>query len=166
MDELTKIRMNRKFALLDRLTPALNARMIEQQPADARPFIVTPAPFPNYPAVGAAASVVVQYVVPIGNAAVVNRLAIVHVGGGYEDGQADIIWRVLINGAAAKGLHRLQSQVGSWAQPDYVQIVLTENDNIQVTVEIPAGAASPPPAGSTTGARLHGWVYPLSKVGN
>lgn len=129
-------------------------------PADSRPFIVTPNPFPAYPAPGAPAIVVIQYIVPVGLMAVINRLAVVHVGGNPPDGTGDVIWRVLINSAGIEGLGDITSQVGTYAQPNDFVFMAIENDIVQVTVEIPA--LSPPrPVGDTTAARFHGWTYPL-----
>jgi hypothetical protein len=127
-------------------------------PTSGRPFIVTPAPFPAYPAPGAAAINIISYTVPRGMNALITFLAIVHVGGGFIDGSGNVIWRVLVNGAGVKGLEALQSQVGSYAQPNEVQLVLQENDVIVVTVEVPA--AQPAMVG-TAAARFHGFVVPV-----
>lgn len=128
-----------------------------------RPLIVTPNPFPNYPAPGAAAVEIIRYQVPRGMRAVLNKLAIVHVGGGFVDGSGNVIWRVLVNGAGVKGMEALTSQVGSYSQPNDTWLVLEENDLVQVTVEVPAAQPAMPP-GTTTAARVHGFATALQGV--
>ncbi len=140
-------------------------------PADASQLIQTPDGtngssngFPVYPAPGAARIVIIAYTVPPGMNCIFDYLAIVH-NGGQEmqfNGSGNIIWRVLINGGAVKGMHALNSEVGSWAQPNPVLIPLAENDVIQITVEVPAGQAAIP-VGMTSGARLHGHLFPVAK---
>lgn len=132
-------------------------------PADALPFVVTPNPFPNYPAPGAAPIVVIQYVVPPGMMGVITKLAVVHFGGNPPDGTGNVIWSVLINGGGIDGLGNLTSQVGTYAQPNDFVFRIMENDIVQVTVEV---TTAPMPAGQTTAARFHGWTYPLIQATN
>lgn len=129
-------------------------------PANSRPFIVTPNPFPAYPAPGTGPITVISYQVPPGMFAVIAYLAIVHIGGGFVDGTGSVIWRVLVNGAGVKGLEALSSQLGAYNNPNIVQIVLMENDIIQVTAEVPAGEAA---MIGTTAARFHGFAVPVVK---
>jgi len=132
-------------------------------PGDSLPFIVTPNPFPNYPAVGAAPIVIIQYVVPPGMMGVITKLAIVHVGGNPPDGTGNVIWSVLVNGGGIDGLGSLTSQVGTYAQPNDFVFRIIENDIVQVTVEV---TTNPMPVGTTTAARFHGWTYPLIQATN
>ena len=132
-------------------------------PADALPFIVTPNPFPNYPAPGADPIVVIQYIVPQGQLGVITKLAVVHVGGNPPDGTGNVIWSVLINGGGVDGLGDLTSQVGTYAQPNDFVIQVIENDIVQVTVEV---INNPMPVGAATAARFHGWTYPLVQATN
>jgi hypothetical protein len=135
-------------------------------PADSKPFVVTPTggtiaqPFVAYPAPGAGPSVVIQRVVPKGLMDVITKIAIVHVGGNPPDGTGNVVWRLLINGAGVDGLNNLNSQLGTYAQPNDFVIMAIENDIVQVTVEVPAGQPAMP-AGQSTAARFHGWSYPL-----
>lgn len=135
-------------------------------PADSRPFIVTPpsgsaaTPFVGYPAPGAGAVTVIQYIVPKGLMAVINKLAVVHFGGNPPDGTGNVIWRVLINEAGIEGLGNLNSQVGTYAMPNDFVFMAIENDIVKVTVEVPL-AQPAMPAGTSTAARFHGWTYPL-----
>ena len=55
-------------------------------PADSDYFTVTPNPFPNYPAVGASALVVISLTVPQAKIAVIRKMSIVHFGGNPPDG--------------------------------------------------------------------------------
>lgn len=158
---------NQKLSAATRVSTALKGapflnRSISlfNPPADSRPFVVTPNPFPVYPAVGAGPLVVIKYVVQPGLMAVINKLAVVHVGGNPPDGTGNVVWRVLINGAGIDGLNNLTSQVGTYAQPNDFVFMAIENDIVTVTVEVPAGQP-PMPAGTTTAARFHGWTYPL-----
>ena len=129
-------------------------------PSDSLPFIITPNPFPAYPAPGAAAVIVISYTVPAGLMAVINALAVVHVGGNPPDGTGQVVWNVLLNGAGINGLNQLTSQVGTYAQPNKFVIRAIENDIVQVTVQVPAGQPAMP-VGTRTASRFHGWTYPL-----
>lgn len=142
-------------------SPFLNRNIsLFNPPADSRPFVVTPNPFPAYPLPGAGPIVVIQKVIEKGLMAVINRLAVVHIGGAPPDGTGNVVWRVLINGAGIDGLENLTSQVGTYAQPNEFVIMAIENDIVQVTVEVPAGKPAMP-IGQSTAARFHGWTYPL-----
>lgn len=132
-------------------------------PGDSLPFIVTPNPFPNYPAVGAPPIVIIQYVVPPGMMGVITKLAVVHNGGNPPDGTGNVIWSVLINGGGIDGLGNLTSQVGTYAQPNDFVFRVIENDIVQVTVQVTTTVM---PAGQTTAARFHGWTYPLIQATN
>ncbi|MCU1284485.1 MAG: hypothetical protein JWO13_835 [Acidobacteriales bacterium] len=159
MDKFQAAILNKKQQQLARYTsPAWTELNGSLPPTSGRPFIVTPAPFPAYPAPGAAAITVISYTVPRGMNAVIAFLAIVHVGGGFVDGTGNVIWRVLVNGAGVKGLEALQSQVGAYNNPNVVQLVLQENDVIVVTAEVPAAMA---PMVGTTAARFHGFTVPV-----
>lgn len=161
MDQTQQAVWQKKLQALDAYRPPQWMHLDPTKaPPDSRPFIVTSVPFPAYPAPGAAATSLLApaFTVPVGYVAVINKLAIVHVGGGIVDGVGNIIWRVLINGGAAKGLNNLTAQVGSFQIPSDVVIVINEGDVFQITVEVPA--ASPPQVG-TTGARIQGYLVPV-----
>lgn len=127
-----------------------------------RPFNVTPAPFVAYPAPGAGQTTIISYQVPKGFRAKVTRMAINTWGGQIYDGTGNVVWRVMINGAAEKGMEKMMSQFGTDSNPIPVSIALNENDIISVTVEVPAGQVAIP-ASQTTSARLIGYAAPLSK---
>lgn len=132
-------------------------------PGDSRPFITTPNPFVAYPLPGAGPIDVITKTIETGLMAVINRLAVVHVGGNPPDGTGNVIWRVLVNGAGIDGLGELTSEVGTYAQPNDFVFMVIENDIVKVTVEVPA-AQPAMPAGTTTAARFHGWTYPLAQA--
>jgi len=138
-------------------------------PADNNPFTVTPAPAPNYPAIGAGPITVISWKVPTGLFSVIRALSIVHIGGNAPDFTGIVIWRVLKNGAGIRGLNNLNAQFGTFANPKPVVLVGVENDIFTVTVECPAllpdGTPSlvPMPAGSQTAASFDGWTYPLKQ---
>jgi len=140
----------------------INLTRLDVPPPDARPIVVVSQPYPFYPAPGAAAQLLLNYVVPVGFNSVFNFMAIFHVGGGYVNGSGNVIWRVLVNGAGWKGMNNLQSQFGSDSAPINTYIHLVENDNLQITAEIPLGQAAMPP-GASTGARAHGFEYAIGK---
>ena len=148
------------------LHPSLN---FFNPPADSDYFTVTPAPFPNYPAVGASAIVVIAFTVPQSKVAVIRKLSIVHIGGNAPDGTGRVIWRVIRNGAGLRGLGTLTAEYGTFANPKEASIFCTENDTIAVTVECPAlladGTANPGmPVGTTTAASFDGFLYPLAEA--
>ncbi|MFL6311645.1 MAG: hypothetical protein ACJ71W_06025 [Terriglobales bacterium] len=127
-----------------------------------RPFNVTPAPFPNFPAPGAGPATIISYQVAKGFRAKITRMAINSWGGQIYDGTGNVVWRVLVNGAAEKGLENLMSQFGTDSNPIPVQIALNENDIISITVEVPNGQVAI--AGNqTTSARLIGYAVPLGQ---
>ncbi len=158
-----------KRQALDDMLPTIDWKKVESRPGNARPFDFSSVPFVAYPAPGAAAvDVLVKnnqaFIVPAGMIAVVEYMAISHWGGDIVDGSGNVVWRVLINGAAVRGLHDLESQFASWAQPNPVKFYAVENDVIQVTVEVPAAKAAMP-AGDSTSARIRGYLFPISSGG-
>lgn len=141
---------------------SLRPDLLSSTPLDARPFVLTSVPFPNYPAVGPANRItVLSYQVPPGMLAVLSQWAIVHVGGGFVDGSGTIIWRLLVNRAAVEGLNDIEAHIGSLDNLNDLKLVAMQNDLVEVTVET-AGAGAPP--GTSTGARFSGFTYPLEKT--
>lgn len=132
----------------------------DRPPVNARPLVLTSTQQFNYPAPGAAALTIFQYQVPPGQLARVLEHALVHIGGNPPDMVGNVIWRFLVNGAPLKGLGAQIAQIGNFQTPDRVVLWLTENDVLQVTVEVLA--AAPPQAGSTA-YRINGFTQPLLK---
>jgi len=131
-------------------------------PADSEPFDVTPSPFPDYPAPGATAITVVQFIVPPGMLAVINKLSIID-NGGNPVGTGSILWSVLVNGAAITGLGNITAPIGSLVYPNDIVLVVHEQDVVQVDVAVAATASAQT---GTTAAKLHGWTYPLTQATN
>lgn len=150
---------------LANFTSTIPGDMIVRRPANARPFNFGSNPPVAYPGggVGSAGPVdVLAYQVPQGFNAVVQYMAIVHIGGGFVDGSGNVIWRVLINGGSAPGLDNQTYQIGTLAQPREIVIVLVENDLLEITVEVPAAKVMP--ANASTAALITGWEYPLAQT--
>ncbi len=141
--------------------PAIGLQRLDVPPPDATPNIVVTTPYSNYPAPGAAAIVILSETVPAGFNEVFNLIAVFASQGGVVNGSGNVIWRVLIDGASVQGMDNLQSQLGSDAQPIPTYIHLIELSTIQITVEVPAGQPALP---GTTGARLHGYRYPVNRT--
>lgn len=132
-------------------------------PADADTFRKSSLPAQVYPAPGASAVTVLSFTVPRSKLAVIQHLSVVHVGGNPPDFTGQVIWRVLKNGGAYKGLNNLTAQVGTFAAPLPVTLLAIEGDTIVVTAEVPA-AFPPMGAGQTTAASFDGFMYPLSEA--
>ncbi len=137
------------------------AQFLDRPQSNAQWFDKSPAPYPAYPAPGAAAIDVLALTIPAGLNAIIRQLAIVHVGGNFVDGSGNIVWRVKVNRAGLRGYSDIQGQVGQMNMPVETYIPLVEGDVIEVTAEVPA-AQPAMPAGTTTAARLVGWYYPAT----
>lgn len=148
---------------MSKITSPVDPSVLRNPSADSSFFDLTPAPFPAFPAKGAGQQTILSFQVPAGHAAIVRWLAFVYIGGGYLDGAGNIVWRVLVNGAAVQGYEDTQTQVGTLAMPSDTQILAYEGDTVEVTVEVPAAAPTPPPAGATAACRLKGWFFPLRR---
>src|SRR5579885_3238536 len=110
-----KLSLDTRASALDSAPPYIHPDLaFFNPPADSSPFIVTPNPFVAYPAAGAGPTTVISFIVGAGLLAVVNKIAIVHVGGNPPDGTGSVIWRVLQNGAGIRGMNNLTSQVGTY----------------------------------------------------
>ncbi len=125
-------------------------------------FDLYPAAFPAYPLPGAGPIDVLSFTVPTGSDGVIKKLAIVHIGGGVIDGTGNVVWRVLVNGAAVRGYQDATSQVGAYSQPLDTFIPVYENDLVQITAEVPAGQPAMP-VGDTTAARAMGYFFPKQR---
>ena len=154
--------VNAKSAALKRAQSTRDLLGASADSEAGRPFNITPSPFAAYPAPGAGVTTIISYQVPKGFRAKVTHMAINTWGGQVYDGTGNVVWRVLVNGAAEKGMENMMSQFGTDSNPIPVTIALNENDIISVTVEVPAGQLAIP-GSQTTSARLIGYAVPLSK---
>jgi hypothetical protein len=134
-------------------------------PADADTFYISSAPAAAYPQPGQSAVTVLTYVVPRSKLAVIQRLAVIHVGGNAPDFTGQVIWRVKKNGGGLRGLAGITAQVGTQSNPLPVTLIGVENDTFTVTAEVPVTWAAMP-AGATTAALFVGFTYPLSEATN
>lgn len=137
-------------------------------PADSSPFTTTSPDgtgtsggFLPYPAPGSGQLVILAKTVDQGKLCVIRKMSIFNQGANPPDGSGNVIWRVLINGAAVKGMNAMLSQYGAGQTPQDCQIIASDGDVIQVTVEVPAGKVTPP---GTTGARWDGYTCPLTEA--
>jgi hypothetical protein len=137
-------------------------------PADSSPFTTTSpdgsafsGTFPPYPVAGAGPQVILAKTVDTGKLCVIRKMSIFNQGANPPDGSGNVVWRVLVNGAAVKGMNAMLSQYGAGLSPQDCQIIASDGDVIQVTVEVPAGKISPP---GTTGARWDGYTCPLTEA--
>lgn len=145
-----------------RAAGAADSRLLNLPNAESDWFDLYPAEFPVYPLPGTGPIDVLAFTVPQGADGVIQKLAIVNLGGGLVDGTGQVVWRVLVNGAAVRGYQQATSQVGSYAQPMDTFIPIYEADLVEVTVEVPAGQ-QPLPVGSTTAARCMGYFFPKQR---
>jgi hypothetical protein len=138
-------------------------------PLDSLPFTTTTPDgatafsdsFAPYPAAGSGQEVILQKVVEQGKLCVVRKQAIFHQGVNPPDGSGNVVWRVLINGAAVKGMNYMLSQYGAQLLPQDCFFTAVENDVMQVTVEVPAGKTAPP---GSTAARWDGYTISLNEA--
>lgn len=112
------------------------------------------------PAVGAAVEII-SFQVPTGRNGIIKKIANNYVGGGWVEGSGDVLWRILVDGAAPPGANSyasISASLGSPANPVELpggfrifenQIVTVVAQNIAVIV-----------AGQRVGARLVGYLYP------
>jgi hypothetical protein len=156
--------LNNKAHLISIAAPWVHPQLsFWNPPADADTFIVSSLPAVQYPAPGASAVIVLTLTVPKSKFMVINKLAIVHIGGNPPDFTGQVIWRVLKNGGGLRGLATLTAQVGTFANPKSVMINGIENDTFVVTAEVPSAWAAMP-GGTTTAASFDGFTYPLSEA--
>lgn len=140
----------------------VDPEVLKNPSADSRFFDKTPNPFVAFPAPGAAAIDVLSFTVPAGFGCIVRWLAIVAIVGGFTEGSGNVVWRVLVNGSAVQGYEAITCEVGTLAQPADTQILASEGDTVEITVEVPAGQPAMP-NGGTSAARAKGWFFPLRR---
>jgi hypothetical protein len=103
---------------------------------------------------------IISFVVPIGRNGIVNAISNNFVGGGFQEGQGNLIWRVLVDGGTPPGAnsyHNILGSLGSPASPTRIagfrifenQLLTVVAQNVQIL-----------PAQQIVGARLLGYLYP------
>ena len=133
-----------------------------EQPEDADPFAWTSNPAPAYPAPGQGSTIVLSYTVPRSKLMVIQKIAIIHVGGNPPDFTGNVIWRVLRNGGG-RGASQSDRTSGHVRGSTVMRLIGIENDTFVVTVELPL-AAPAMPVGTSTAAAFYGFTYPLSEA--
>lgn len=128
-------------------------------PADSLPVFANTPVAVAYPVVAAPAISIFTYTAPVGLLVIMNKIAIVHLGGDDPTGTGNVTWSVTINGAGVAGLGQIGFQVGTIAAPNDIELLLSENDVLQVLVQV----NNIPQVGSTA-ALFHGWKYPMSRA--
>ena len=131
-----------------------------KRPASGEPF--TPAAFVIIPNIGSTA-VIINFTVQLGRRGVINRLANEFVGGGWTNGDGNLVWQVLINGVPVKNFENIISSLGDVKNPSVIEgIRLRENDIVQLVIlNNPNGPnGGVPAAQQLVGGRLQGYFYP------
>lgn len=127
-----------------------------ERPASGEPF--TPAASVTLPAVSATATIV-QFIVPTGRSGVIKWLGneLMGGGGGWQNGDGNLVWQILVNGAAVKNFERIVMSLGTVQNPSEVATIrLRENDRVQFVIQ----NIAVPAAGQLVLGRLSGWYYP------
>jgi len=125
-----------------------------ERPASGEPF--TPAESITLPAAGASA-VIVEFVVPVGRSGVIKWIGNEFVGGNWVNGDGNLLWQILINGAAVKNFERIVMSLGTVQSPSEVATLrLRENDLVQFVIQ----NIGVPSAGQLVLGELRGWYYP------
>lgn len=111
------------------------------------------------PAVGVE-TIIFSFQVPKGFNGVMKEIGNAFIGGGFNDGSGQIVWRVLQNNQAMRGKENMLNSLGSVAIPSRIGgggfIRIIENDIIAMTIL----NVSIVPAGQIIAGRLSGWFYP------
>ena len=140
---------------------------------DLPPWIYQPTNWENVdqinyallPAIGSTVTIV-TYVVPPGRNGIINKVACNFVGGGWIEGSADVVWRILVDGTPPPGAtsyDNIIASLGSPASPTGIAgFRFFENQVVTVVAFNNPGGASGGVvvSGQRVGARLVGWNYP------
>lgn len=137
------------------------------QPVELPARLFPPAQWENVDQFGyvllpaiAARAVILSFKVPIGRNGIIKKVANNFVGAGFQEGQGNVIWRILVDGAPPPGANSYDSisgSLGNPASPTEIsgfrvfenQVVQLVADNIAIIV-----------AGQLVGGRLVGYLYP------
>lgn len=128
-------------------------------PAEGRAF--RPHAYVAIPAIGAQA-VVVQFTVPQGYNGIIDSLANVYVGGGFQEGQGAIYWTLYADYTSkvvVPNFDKLIASLGSVNNTAKLPgIRIKENQVVTLTTNNVAII----PAGQLIGGLLGGWFYPVA----
>jgi hypothetical protein len=128
-------------------------------PAEGRPF--RPHSYVPLPAIGTQA-VVVQFTVPQGYNGIINALANVYVGGGFQEGQGAVYWTLYADYTTKVVVPNFDKLVASLGSVNNVAtlpgIRIKENQVVTLTVNNVGIIV----AGQLIGGLLGGWFYPVA----
>jgi hypothetical protein len=113
------------------------------------------------PAQGAS-GVVVQFLVPEGRNGIIKRIANVFVGGGFQEGQGNVIWKLFQDfqgggGPVVPNFENIVASLGSVAAPSTIDGIRVKESQL-VTLQVTNVGIVP--AGQLIGGRLGGYFYP------
>jgi hypothetical protein len=124
-----------------------------------------PHAYVGLPAIGTSA-VVVQFIVPAGKNGIINRLANVYVGGGFQEGQGGVIWKLFSDfnvgntgsgGIVIPNFDNIVASLGSVSNPAVLNGLRVKESNV-VTLQVTN--VSVVVAGQLIGGLLGGYFYP------
>lgn len=133
-------------------------------PAEGEEF--RPHAYVPLPAIGASA-VVVQFTVPLGKNGIINRLANVFVGGGFQEGQGGVIWKLFSDfntgnvgqgGVVIPNFDNIVASLGSVSNPALLNGLRVKESNV-VTLQVTN--VNIVLAGQFIGGLLGGYFYPV-----
>ncbi len=115
------------------------------------------------PVVGGNA-VVVQFVVPEGRNGMIKRIANVFIGGGFQEGQGLIVWKLFQDfqggaGPIVPNFENIVASLGSVSNPSHIDGIRVKESQV-VTLQVLNVAPGVVPAGQLIGGRLGGYFYP------
>jgi hypothetical protein len=132
-------------------------------PAEGREF--RPATYVPIPLQGAQA-VVVQFTIPQGYNAMINALANVYVGGGFQEGQGAIYWTLysdFTQKIVVPNFDHIVASLGSVNNAAKLNgIRVKENQVVTLAVNNLAAPGGILPAGQLIGGMLGGYYYPIA----
>ena len=130
-------------------------------PAEGREF--RPAAYVAIPAQGAQA-VVVQFKVPQGYNGMINALANVFVGGGFQEGQGLIFWTLYLDyttKVVAPNFNQILASLGAVSNPAKLNGIRVKENQL-VTLAVNNTNPGVLPAGQLIGGLLGGFFYPVA----
>jgi hypothetical protein len=122
-----------------------------------------PHAYVTIPAQGASATVV-SFTVPRGYNGILNRLANVFVGGGFQEGQGLVSWELFLDfntAVPAPNFQKIVASLGSVNNPTTLNGIRIKENQL---VELVVSNANPGviPAGQLIGGLLGGYFYPVA----
>ena len=109
------------------------------------------------PAVGAS-SIALTMQVPNGQDGVIKKFSFNYIGGGFVNGSGDLVWRILIDGRAARNASNIQSEMGTQDAPFELTmpIRIYSGQTIQIQISHVANVT----LNEDTLVMLEGYFYP------